>query len=399
LTSDASTILRTGFGITYFPSPYAAGNLNHLNVPFVISQNVQHEINPLNNMAGVRTIANPFPPIVPVKPTTTAELIAANPRVSGHSYENETAYAQQWHLGIDRQLLSMLLLEIEYTGSGSKHLMLCYNPNEIQPGPGSQNSRRLLQTIAGVTNMLQCDPRNRSTFHAGTVKLQKRFSDGYQFLITYTYGKSLDYGASAASGGGAVGNGQTITNMDAWKGPSGFDVRHRAGISYVYELPFGSGRRWMADSGGLMQALVGGWQLSGITLLTTGRPFTVTLQTGVNNGAPSWPNRIGSGKLDDPSVDLWFNTADFVAPPANTYGDSGRGILYGPGHVNFDTSLSKRFASGGSSNVEFRWDVFNLFNHPGFGFPNSAIGNPTAGRISGTIVDNRSMQFALKFNF
>ena len=148
-----------------------------------------------------------------------------------------------------------------------------------------------------------------------------------------------------------------------------------------------------------MQALVGGWQLSGITLLTTGRPFTVTLQTGVNNGAPSWPNRIGSGKLDDPSVDLWFNTADFVAPPANTYGDSGRGILYGPGHVNFDTSLSKRFASGGSSNVEFRWDVFNLFNHPGFGFPNSAIGNPTAGRISSTIVDNRSMQFALKFNF
>jgi hypothetical protein len=277
--------------------------------------------------------------------------------------------------------------------------MLCYNPNEIQPGPGSQNSRRLLQPIASVNNMLQCDPRNRSTFHAGTVKLQKRFSDGYQFLITYTYGKSLDYGASAASGGGAVGNGQTITNMDAWKGPSGFDVRHRAGISYVYELPFGSGRRWMADSGGLMQALVGGWQLSGITLLTTGRPFTVTLQTGVNNGAPSWPNRIGSGKVDDPSVDLWFNTADFVAPPANTYGDSGRGILYGPGHVNFDTSLSKRFASGGSSNVEFRWDVFNLFNHPGFGFPNSAIGNPTAGRISGTIVDNRSMQFALKFNF
>ena len=299
LTSDASTILRTGFGITYFPSPYAAGNLNHLNVPFVISQNVQHETNPLD-FSSVRTIADPFPPIVPVKPTTTAELIAANPRVAGHSYENETAYAEQWHLGIDRQLFSMLLLEVGYAGSASKHMMLCYNPNEIQPGPGSQNSRRLLQTIASVTNMLQCDPRNRSTFHAGTLKLQKRFSDGYQFLVSYTYGKSLDYGASAASGGGAVGNGQTITNMDAWHGPSGFDIRHRAVISYVYELPFGSGRRCMADSRGLMQGLVGGWQLSGITTLTTGRPFTVSLQTGVNNGAPSWPDRIGSGKLDEP---------------------------------------------------------------------------------------------------
>ena len=95
--------------------------------------------------------------------------------------------------------------------------------------------------------MLQCDPRNRSTFHAGTLKVQQRFSDGLQFLVSYTYGKSLDYGGSAASGGGAVGNGQTITNIDAWHGPSGFDTRHRAVISYVYELPLGPGRRWMSE--------------------------------------------------------------------------------------------------------------------------------------------------------
>ena len=158
-------------------------------------------------------------------------------------------YAEQWHLGIDRQLFSTLLLELEYAGSAAKHLVLCYNPNEVQPGPGSEASRRLLQPIAGVNNMLQCDPRNRSTYHAGTLKLQKRFSNGLQFLVSYTYGKSLDYGSSAASGGGAVGNGQTITNMDAWHGPSGFDVRHRAVISYVYELPFGTGRRWMTRVG------------------------------------------------------------------------------------------------------------------------------------------------------
>jgi hypothetical protein len=93
------------------------------------------------------------------------------------------------------------------------------------------------------------------------------------------------------------------------------------------------------------------------------------MQTGVNNSAPSWPNRIGSGKLGEPTVDQWYNPRDFVAPPPNTYGDSGRGILYGPGHINFDTSLSKRFTVFGRSNAEFRWDAFNLFNHPGFGFP------------------------------
>jgi hypothetical protein len=398
LTDDMRTVLRTGFGITYFPSPYAAGNLNHLNVPFTISQNVTHQPNPLD-MGTVRTIDNPFPAIVPVKPQTTAELNAANPRVIGHGYSNETAYAEQWHLGLERQLFSSLLVEAEYVGSAGKHLTLCYNPNEVQPGTGTLQSRRLLQPVSNLSNMLQCDPRNRSTFHAGTLKVQQRFSDGLQFLVSYTYGKSLDYGGAAASGGGAVGGGQTITNMDAWHGPSGYDVRHRAVVSYVYQLPFGQGRRWMGDAGGLLEGIVGGWQLSGITTMTTGRPFTVFLQTGVNNGAPSWPNRIGSGKLDNPSVDMWFNPADFVAPPANTYGNSGRGILYAPGHINFDTSLSKRFTVRGRSNLEFRWDAFNLFNHPAFGFPNANIGNPNAGRITTTIADNRSMQFALKLNF
>jgi hypothetical protein len=398
LTDDMRTVLRTGFGITYFPSPYAAGNLNHLNVPFTISQNVTHQPNPLD-MGVVRTIDNPFPAIVPVKPQTTAELNAANPRVIGHGYSNETAYAEQWHLGIERQLFSSMLVEAEYVGSAGKHLTLCYNPNEVQPGPGTLQSRRLLQPVSNLSNMLQCDPRNRSTFHAGTLKVQQRFSDGLQFLVSYTYGKSLDYGGAAASGGGAVGGGQTITDIDAWHGPSGYDTRHRAVVSYVYQLPFGQGRRWMSDAGGVLEGIIGGWQLSGITTMTTGRPFTVFLQSGVNNGAPSWPNRIGSGKLDNPSVDMWFNPADFVAPPPNTYGDSGRGILYAPGHINFDTSLSKRFTVKGRATLEFRWDAFNLFNHPAFGFPNANIGNPNAGRITTTIADNRSMQFALKLNF
>ena len=397
LTGDARTILRTGFGITYFPDPHSASNLLGINVPFAISQNVNHETTPLD-MSTLRTIADPFPAIVPVKPQSTAELIAANPRVQGHSFENETPYAEQWHLGIERQLFSSMLVELAYVGSAGKHLVLCYNPNEVQPGPGSQPSRRLLQPIATVNNMLQCDPRNQSTYNAGTLKVQQRFTNGLQFLFSYTYGKALDYGGSAASGGGAVGNGQTITDIRAWHGPSGFDARHRAVISYVYQLPFGPERRWLKD-GGVLGAVVGGWQLAGITTLTTGRPFSLSLQTGVNNGAPSWPNRIGSGVLDNPTVDLWFNPADFAAPLANTYGDAGRGILYGPGHMNFDTSLSKRVGLGGGSNIEFRWDVFNLFNHPGFGFPNSAIGNPNAGRITSTVVDNRSMQFALKINF
>src|SRR5262245_35610038 len=397
LFGDQRTILRTGFGFTYYPEQSSASNMIGQQVPYTNSQNVSFATNP-TDFSAVRTIDDPFPPIVQVKPRTTAELQAANPRVLGHSFANETPYAEQWHLGVERRLLAALAVELTYAGSAGKHIVFCYNPNEVQPGIGSQESRRLIQPLNRLNNMLQCDPRNRSTYHSGQLKVTQRFRGGLQLLGSYTYGKSLDYGGSAASGAGAVGNPQTITNLDAGHGPSGFDVRHRAVVSWVYEMPWGPGRRWLS-SGGVLGAIVGGWQFAGISTLTTGRPFTVFMQTGVNNGAPSWPNRTGSGRLDDPTVDLWYNPRDFIAPPANTYGDSGRGILYGPGHVNFDTSLSKRFTVLGRSNVEFRWDAFNLFNHPGFGFPQQNFDNVNAGRITTTIVDNRSMQFSLKFNF
>ena len=153
-------------------------------------------------------------------------------------------------------------------------------------------------------------------------------------------------------------------------------------ISHVYELPFGAGRRWMSGAGALLQGIVGGWQLVG--------DHDVDDRAAVHGVAPDRRQQRRaelaeshrSGALDNPTVDLWFNTADFVAPPPNTYGDAGAASSTAPGHMNFDTSLSKRFSWSAGSNLEFRWDVFNLFNHPGFGFPNSAIGNPNAGRIT-----------------
>ena len=399
LTEDSRTILRTGYGITYFPVAASASNLLGQQVPYTISQNVNPEVNP-TNWANVRSIDNPFPPIQQVKPQTTAELNAANPRVLGHGFENETPSAQQWHLGVERQLFGPVVAEIGYIGSAGKHLLLCWNPNEVQPGTGTQASRRLLQPLSNAATIIQCDPRNRSTFHGLQTRVNQRFTNGFQLLFSYTWGKSLDYGGSAASGGGQTGNPQTVTNMDAGKGPSGFDVRHRAVISSVYELPWGPNRPWL-NQGGLLSAIVGGWQASSIITATTGRPFNVSLAAGVNNGAPSWPNRTGSGELDNPTVDLWFNPADFVAPPPNTYGDVGRGVLYSPGHLNFDLSLAKRFFMfGGRTNAQVAHrsrSTCSTIRGSASRTPRSAR-RPSAASRS-TVVDNRSMQFAVKFDF
>jgi hypothetical protein len=397
ITGDARNVLRAGYGRAYFPIHQSASNLLGQQVPYTISQNYTVETNPLVYTPDrVPLLANPFPPIKQVKPMTTAELNAANPRVLGHSFSNETPSMQTWQVSYERQITSTLMGELAYVGSKGENLVWCYNANEVQPGPGSQASRRLLQPLANVANIIQCDPTNRSSYNSLQAKLNKRFAQGLQFLASYTFGKSLDYAGSAASGGGAVGNAQSVTLFDESRGPSGFDVKHRLVLSWVWALPFGEGHA-IAD-GGILKPVLENWQFSGIVTLSTGRPFTVFLNTGVNNGAPSWPDRIGDGKLDDPTPDLWFDITAFKAPTPNTYGTSGRGVLYAPGTQTVDVSLSRVFPIK-SFRLQFRADAFNLLNTPQFGFPNANIGNPSAGRITTTVGDNRSMQFALKLDW
>ena len=114
------------------------------------------------------------------------------------------------------------------------------------------------------------------------------------------------------------------------------------------------------------------------------------LLTGIN---------IGNGTLSNPDPFRWFDNTAFVAPPDNTYGNVGRGVLYAPGLVGFDTSFVKNTKVTERLAVQFRLDAFNLFNTPAFGFPNANIGSPTVGRITSTIADSRDLQLALKFEF
>jgi hypothetical protein len=402
ITGDNKTMFRAGYSLVYFPDPVTANGQIGLNVPVFFTQSLAFADFPLT-MQGVATIDNPFPLPQAVKPRTTAELNALSPapRLNGHQFENRTPYMQTWTANIQRQLSQSLMVELDYAGSTGMNLAQSYNPNEVQPGPGGLAARRLIQPLNNIVNIFQVEWRGRSSFHSMQAKATKRYANGLQFLAAYTWGKSLDYTGSVGSGGGASGGPQTVTCLDCNRGPSGFDVRHRAVFSYVYDLPFGKGQKF-ASSNAFVNRLAGGWQMSGITTLTTGRPFTMGLAAGVNNGAPSWPNRLGcSGRLDNAVPDRWFDPACFAAPPANTYGNAGRGILYSPGNNNFDVSFVKnnRFGKDDRFNAQFRFEAYNLFNTPYFGFPNASIGSPTAGRITSTVGENRSLQLALKFEF
>jgi hypothetical protein len=398
LTGNGKTVLRAGYGLVYFPDPVSANGQIGLNVPNFFTQSLQNSDYPIG-MAGVTSIDNPFPAPTIVQPRTTAELNALSPapRINAHNFDNKTPYMQTWTFNIQRQLTGSTVVEIGYAGSAGRHLAMSFNPNEVALGPGGQTERRFLQPIRNINSINYIEWRGRSSYNSLQTKVVQRYTNGFQLLFAYTWAKSLDYGGSVGSGGGQTGGPQTVTCLDCNRGPSGFDVRHRAVASYVYELPFGPGKNML--SSGIGARVLGGWQFSGISTFTTGRPFNVNLPNGVNNGAPSWANRICDGRLDNPTPDRWFDASCFVAPPANTYGNVGRGILYSPGNVNHDLSLVKntRFGPDARYNVQFRFESFNLLNTPYFGFPNSnAI---SGGRITSTVGDNRSLQVATKFEF
>jgi hypothetical protein len=412
-------VWRGGFGISYFPLPYSASDELGQNPPFTVSQTFSTNTNlassayatpctPANVGSNcVVTIADPFPAgvvtIGPPTTTTTSLLNAAAPAIISHQTSNPTPYTQTWSLSIEKQLGSSGLFELAYAGSHSVHLTLAFNPNEVEPGtPGvdsapSQASRRLIQPLNNISTWVQESEINASNYNALQAKFTRRYSHGWTELISYTFSKSLDMGGSAASGGGSSGNPQTITCLRCGYGASGFDQKHRFVSSTTYELPFGKGKAFLQS--GPAAWVLGGWEVDGIVTLATGNPFSVTLNSGVNFGAPSWPNRIGPGTLSHKTPQAWFNVKDFVAPPYNTYGNSARSVLYGPGEANADLSLQRTFHIHESINLALRGDAFNAFNHPNFLNPNSAIGSATAGVITGTNLDNRDMQISAKLVF
>jgi hypothetical protein len=435
LTGQGTTVLRGGFGISYLPQPFSASDELGQNPPYTISQTFSspatfplpasyapaNQCSPSNLSPTCQpVISNPFPQGAVALPigtlTNTALLNAAAPAIIGHSLTNQTPSMQTYTLSIERQALGGLV-GIAYGGSHSLHLTYAYNPNEvglIQPGgPTSQTLRRLIQPLNNISTWVQEDPLNASNYNSLQIKYNKRYSHGLTSLISYTFSKSLDYGGSAASGGGSAGNPQTVTNLRAGYGASGFDQKHRLVSSLTYELPFGTGKEFLHS--GLISHIVGGFQVDAITTYASGVPYSVSLNSGVNSGSPSWPNRIGSlGKIDHGNPTMFFNATlcpagavvlsngtpcAWQTPPANTYGNAARSVLYGPSTKDWDISLQRAFKLYESKSLNFKFDAFNAFNTPNFSTPNAAIGSATAGQITGTVNDNRDLQASATLYF
>ena len=196
-------------------------------------------------------------------------------------------------------------------------------------------------------------------------------------------------------------------NLELERGLSAFDFRQRLTTSWLYELPFGKGQRFM-NTGGVANAILGGWQVGGILTLQDGFPITALCGGGViqNGGGVCYPNATGISpnlKRSEKKRERFFNTDAFVdlAPgrPQFVFGNAARNTIIGPGIISFDASANKKFSFSESRYIEFRTEFFNMPNHPIFSPPGRDMRTPNYGVITGTKIDSRQIQFGLKLVF
>lgn len=396
------TILRGGAGVFYNPAGSESVMLRrHRQLPFgpinVIDIN-QFVANP-------RRVSDGLPPI----PSLNFEAAVANPVGNFLAVDPRfrSGIAQQYNFQIQQQLPKELVFKIGYVGNMGRRLDSVYNYNQPIPGPGAPAPRRPLIGLApGVVNVDYNVSDGLSSYHSLQSTLERRFANGIGFLFAYTWAHSIDDVPNQFGGAdnGPIPQDRRFRQND--RATSGHDIRHRAVYSMNYELPFGQGRKFAMRNKALNN-LFGNWDTNLIVAAQTGLPFTPVLANSVSNAGGSRPDTNRSAKLDDPTIARWFDAtigapgsgAAWSTPAVFTFGNAGRNVLTGPGRTNVDFSLFKNINFTETMRLQFRTEIFNLFNHAQFDLPNPSVGNPNAGIITSIVGNPRQMQFALRFSF
>jgi len=425
-------VMRAGYGIFYggeengpFSNPSPG-----FNPPFFVTQNFTQpcfnsDANPAIpssncSIPGLNVLSQGFPASSLVDPNT--------PTLFSESSTLKTPYTQQWHFGFEYQLPSEILLSVSYAGSHGSNLYGLYNGNQAQPnvtfcttnGNTPQNCptapRRPFPAVDGLIDTLRAN--DYSNYNALQVHIEKRLSRGLQFGASYTYAHSLDDASSASLG--SLNNGDFRNELfpQLEYGNADFDVRQRFVIDYAYALPFGHGQKFGGNASGVLNQIIGNWQVAGITTAQTGNWFTITdsltnVSTSDGGGAVGFfevrPNVVGNPNAKPCVPGNLFNTCAFVDNATFfTFGDAGRNIVRGPGLQNWDFSIFKLFPIREQMHAEFRAEFFNIWNHvnPLLG-PVGAIseepqavefGTPQFGQAVAAR-DPRFIQFAMKFYF
>jgi len=318
--------------------------------------------------------------------------------ISAEDPNIRSAYLYQYNFGIQRRVGSSLSFELDYQGSTGHKLGLFVDQNQprvvvrdpTKRGNQAPNEQFFpYPTFAAVGTGKDI---GNSNYNGGVLTTKYQGRKGFFLQGSYTLGKSIDYNSAFFGSTGERGGVADANNLRLERGPSSFDIRHRAVFVYVLDLPIGPGHRAFGWNNGFNRQLLGGWQISGITTLQTGAPFTVFNTSADFSGFNQFndrPDVVGSGRLTQSNrdPDAAFDKTYFSAtPPTGRVGTSGRNQYYGPGLANYDFNVNKNFALFGErTRLIVRGDFFNLFNHTNFANPVSNQSSASFGKITQTV--------------
>lgn len=410
-------VLRGGYGI-YHDTTTGQPFIQLLtDAPFSVINELAATAN------GSATLANPFPPAVtlpyfpPYSPTTKDSAT-----IIGPYYRPPTV--QQYSLGLQTRLTHDMVLTTTYSGARGTHLLeealinqaeyaTPSNPvNGVTTNTVANIQQRVPYPGFAVTGMEDIFSNGESWYNAAAASLEKRLGHGLQFLASYTFARSLSTASSSVSGqngGSPVG---TQTNPSDTYGPDGFIRDQRFVLSAVYALP-------SLQNHGMLKPVLGGWKLSSVVTVQSGDRLTLTTSTSTNiygmttdrvqiAAGCTYPQLQNAGGVESLLFN-YFNKSCITTAPVvgsdgkgTTFGDSGIGIVRGPGQSDVDLTLLKQFLVpkfNDRAHLELRADFFNVLNHPSFGNPTVSFSSATFGQILSDTVNPRIVQFSLKLAF
>jgi len=383
--AEKNIVVRAGYGINYNLGQYGTFIRNFAyQPPFATTAT---NVSPYGNFL---TLENGFP--------GSPEPLVTNNYALDPNYK--LAYVQIWNLDIQRQLPGNVQLNVGYNGAKGTRLD---TERALVPSCAATDSCASNEATAPF---IYESSEGNSILNAGSVRVRKRMSKGLGISASYVFSKSID-DASSIGGGGAV----VVQNpfyLPGDRGLSSFDQTHKFIGNWIYDMPFGDGRRFVTT--GPMSHVLGGWQWSGDFTIASGLYFTprvlgatVDINRGVSGSERA---NVVAGQplgISNPTTGEWFNTAAFCVPGpgcagGTVYGDAGRNIILGPAQFTFDMSVNKTIVIRESRSLDLRLTANNVFNTPYFSNINTVVNSLTFGQVTG-VSNMRRVSMVARFRF
>ena len=407
---DSKTVIRVGAGLFY--------NQDQGNAVFDMARNIAARVTVTAGGSPCASYACTWQQSVPAGQSAGGVAIAQVPPPYGYvdALDHKTSYTMQFLLNVQRQIAGNWLIEGGYLGGESHHLQGFQDANQAPPGTVGSSISRLPWQDFGIIQLV--DDGANGNYNSLSIKATRRFSQGVSVISSYTWSKSIDDTSGIRVQGYDVLFPQNSYCIACERGLSSFDVRSRMVTSFVYDLPFGKGKK-IDISNPVLNTIAGGWQAGTILTMQSGVPGTVTIG-GVDNastdeGGYDRPSSTGTSPyLSNPVPSRYLSLAAFYEAPAGQFGNVGRNTIEGPGIINLDFEVHKQIKMPYNENhsLTFRFEAFNGINHPNWSMPNLNIlsGSAQAGMPStdaqqsfgvstGTSTSMRQIQLGLKYSF